>query len=184
MMVGASGLAVAVIAGVIGPVAILLQGQSWRWAWVTTFAAILLLFPTAVRVWRDEHCGPLCALLLMCGWISTAIDGALCVSVALSLWLVRDRISVDLRRYLRWSAVALGVVVIVWMMANCWNIAHARQAVSGRDPFVMTQIRGFMATDGFAVLLAGALITWIGRSNSAVSLALFSYRRSPPRAHS
>jgi hypothetical protein len=174
MTVGASGVAVAIIAGFIGPVAILLQGQSWRWVWVTTFTAILLLLPTAVRVWREEHCGPLCALLLMCGWISTAIDGALCMAVALGLWLIRNRISVDLRRYLRWSAVVLGVVVIVWMMANCWNIGHARQAVSGRDPFIITQIRGFMTTDGLAVLLAGSLITWIGRSNSSSSLALFS----------
>jgi hypothetical protein len=174
MIVGASGMAVSVIAGSIGPVAILLQGQAWRWVWVTTFTAILLLSPTAVRVWRDERCGPLCSLLLMCGWIFTAIDGALCTAVALGLWLVRDRISIGLARYLRWSAVVLGVAAIVWMIANCWNIADARQAVSGRDPFIITQIRGFMAIDGFALLLAGGLLTWIGRCNSAAPLALFS----------
>jgi hypothetical protein len=173
MIVGTTGLAVAVIAGLVGPVAILLQGQAWRWVWVTTFTAILLLVPTAVRVWRDEQCGPICAVLLMCGWIFTAVDGVLCTAVALGLWLIRNRIPSDLTRYLRWGAVALGAVVIAWTIANCWNIALSRQVVSGRDPFLITQIRGLMSQDAFAVLLAGSLITWIGRSKSAAPLAVF-----------
>ena len=32
---GAAGLAVALIGGLIGPVAILVQGQAWRWIWIT-----------------------------------------------------------------------------------------------------------------------------------------------------
>ncbi len=59
MLVGTSGLAVAFIAGTIGPVPILLQGQAWRWMWVTSFVSILLLAPTLKSVWRDGRCGVL-----------------------------------------------------------------------------------------------------------------------------
>ena len=73
-LVGAAGLAVSFIAGAIGPVAILLQGQAWRWFWVTGFVSVLLLAPTAIRLWRDEKCGPLCATLLIAGWTFAAVN--------------------------------------------------------------------------------------------------------------
>ena len=38
-LVGAAGLAVAWIGSVIGPAAILVQGQAWRWVWVAVFVA-------------------------------------------------------------------------------------------------------------------------------------------------
>ena len=68
-MVGAAGLAIALIAGVIGPVALLLQGQAWRWTWVTGLASVLMLAPTVLQMWRSERCGSLCAVLLLAdGW--------------------------------------------------------------------------------------------------------------------
>ena len=52
MLVGATGLMLALIASLVGPVAILLQGQAWRWVWVTSFASVLLLAPTLRALWR------------------------------------------------------------------------------------------------------------------------------------
>ena len=63
-LVGASGLAVALIGSLIGPVAILVQGQAWRWVWITVLISVLMLPTTIIQVWRDEKCGPLCAILL------------------------------------------------------------------------------------------------------------------------
>ena len=74
-LVGAAGLAVALIGGLIGPVAILVQGQAWRWVWITVFVSALLVPVTALQVWRDEKCGPLCALLLVSGWTLPGVDG-------------------------------------------------------------------------------------------------------------
>ena len=69
MIVGAAGLAIGFVAGVVGPGAVLLQGQAWRWTWVTGSPAYLMLAPTVLQVWRSERCGPLCAaLLLWDGW--------------------------------------------------------------------------------------------------------------------
>ena len=49
-LVGAAGLAVAFIGGFIGPVAILVQGQAWRWVWITVFIGALLVLFTALQV--------------------------------------------------------------------------------------------------------------------------------------
>ena len=39
LLVGVAGLGVALIASTIGPVAILLQGQPWRWMWIPIFSS-------------------------------------------------------------------------------------------------------------------------------------------------
>src|SRR5271167_542168 len=42
-LVGGAGLAVAFIGGLIGPVAILVQGQAWRWVWIAVFVGTALV---------------------------------------------------------------------------------------------------------------------------------------------
>ena len=82
-LVGAAGLAVAFIGGLIGPVALLVQGQAWRWVWIAVFIGAVLVPFTALHVWRDEKCGPLCAILLVSGWTLPGGDGTVCVALAL-----------------------------------------------------------------------------------------------------
>jgi hypothetical protein len=90
ILIGAAGLMLALIASLVGPVAILLQGQAWRWVWVTSFASVLLLVPTLRALWRPDRCGPLCVPLMICGWMFSTIGGTICLAFALTLWLVRD----------------------------------------------------------------------------------------------
>ncbi len=92
-LVGAAGLAVAFIGGLIGPVAILVQGQAWRWVWIGVFVSAALAPFTLLRVWRDEKCGPLCALLMVSGWTLPGVDGMACASLGLIFWLVRAHMS-------------------------------------------------------------------------------------------
>ena len=89
ILVGAAGLVVALIASLVGPVSVLLQGQAWRWVWVTSFAGVLLLVPTLQALWRTDGCGALCVLLVICGWTFSTIGGTICLAFALILWLVR-----------------------------------------------------------------------------------------------
>jgi hypothetical protein len=93
MLIGAAGLAVALIAGSIGPIAILVQGQAWRWTWLVAFVAVFLLAPTAIALWRDAQCGPLVAVLLILGWTwnQSGVDNLLLVELAMALWLLKDR---------------------------------------------------------------------------------------------
>jgi hypothetical protein len=174
MIVGASGLAVAAIAGLIGPVAVLLQGQAWRWVWITRFISVLLLAPTALKVWRDEKCGPLCSILLILGWTYPVIDSDACIALVLILWLLRDRISVVSARYLQWASVAIGVVVVGWILANSWTVAFAPSPESGRDPPIIAHIRNVLGLGPSAVLIASLLFYCIRSTSSVVALTLIS----------
>ena len=42
-LVGAAGLAVAFIGGLVGPLAVVVQGQAWRWMWISVFISVLLV---------------------------------------------------------------------------------------------------------------------------------------------
>ncbi|MGB6306726.1 MAG: hypothetical protein WBF89_02950 [Steroidobacteraceae bacterium] len=163
-LVGASGLAVAFIAGAVGPVAILVQGQAWRWVWVTVFMSALLLPVTIVNVWRDERCGPLCALLLVSGWTLTAVDGTACVSLALILWFARTRISARAAQYLRWLSAALGIAVLVWILIRSWSIVSPPAHPSGRAPSAVTQLLEIFGLKIPAVMIA-AFAWWCTRAS-------------------
>jgi hypothetical protein len=158
-LVGAAGLAVAFISGLIGPVAILVQGQAWRWVWTVVFISAAFVPFTALQVWRDEKCGPLCALLLVSSWTLPGVDGTVCASLALILWLTRAQISSRLGSYVRWVSAALGVAIAVWILMKCWAIVSPPTPPSGRAPIGVTQVQNMFALRFPAVLL-GALVWW------------------------
>jgi hypothetical protein len=163
-LVGAAGLAVAFIAGLIGPVAILVQGQAWRWVWITVFTSALLLPATALQVWRDEKCGPLCALLLVSGWTLSAVNGTACVLLALIFWLTRTHFNARVATYSRWLSAALGIAIVVWILIKCWAIASPPTPPSGRTPSGAAQIRDIFGLKVPAVLF-GALVWWVIRTS-------------------
>ncbi len=160
LLVGAAGLAVALIAGTVGPVAILLQGQAWRWMWVTGFVSVLLVVPTALHVWRAERCGPLCATLLVLAWTFQGIDSLACADAALALWLVRPYITARTGQHLRWAGAALVAIVVLWTVANCWTFAFSAIPESGREPIIVGRLREMFGLGVSAVLLAG--FVWYG----------------------
>jgi hypothetical protein len=127
-LVGVAGLSVAVIAGLVGPVALLVQGQAWRWVWISAFIAALLLAATALQVWRDDKCGPLCVILLVAGWTLSAVDGTACVSLALLLWILRPRIDARSAEYSRWLALVLFIAIVAWTLVQSWRVVASAQA--------------------------------------------------------
>lgn len=142
-LVGAAGLAVASIGGLIGPVAIVVQGQAWRWIWITVFIGAALVPLTALRVWRDDRCGPLCTLLLISGWTLPG-PGAAYVAAAVIVWCSRAHISARLAVYSRWLSAALGAAIGVWVLAKCGG------KVSMQDMFALK----------VPAVLLGALVWW------------------------
>jgi hypothetical protein len=150
-IVGATGLAVAAVASLIGPIALLVQGQAWRWAWITVFVSILLLPATLLQIWRDEKCGPLCSLLLILGWTLTATNGLACVSLALVLWATRISFSDRTARLFRWLFLALLVALLAWMLVQYCDFA-ASIPLPGVSFLGAGQSR-----DGFAVRFSAAL---------------------------
>jgi hypothetical protein len=169
MLVGFSGLLVAYIACTIGPVAILLQGQAWRWVWITGFVSVLLIVPTIFQIWRDDKCGPLCSVLLVLAWTYPEIDNLACATLALALWLVRAHITYRVARYLRWTAGAVSIVIVAWIVAHSWTYLRGAIPESGRESLTVARIREIFGLGTSAFLFAGIFWFWIKRNRSTVA---------------
>jgi hypothetical protein len=135
-LVGGAGLAVAFIAGQIGPVASLVQGQGWRWVWIGAFISVMLMPSATLNVWRDERCGTPCATLLVYGWTLPGAGGTVCAALALMLWLNRVRINARLARYLRSLSVALGIGIAAWSLTSL-DVAKLQGAFALKFPAVV-----------------------------------------------
>jgi len=156
MLVGAAGLGVAFIGCVIGPVAVLLQGQAWRWAWITTFVGILLLAPTVARLFHGGQCGRFCAILMICAWTIPFIDGTVCMACAFVAWMVRDWLNSHAGSILRWVVPGVVALILGWVVKSCWAAVFAHPA-NDREIWVVALIRSAFQIN----ILALAIITWL-----------------------
>lgn len=159
-IVGATGLAVSFIAGALGPVAILVQGQAWRWVWIATFVSALLVPAIVLQIWPDEKCGPPCALLLVTGLTLPAVDGTACVSLGLVLWLMKSSLPVRAGPLLRWIAWVLLAAILCWIAVRNWSIVASAIPTSS----VAGPIRDVFGLQFFVTLIA-ALVWWCVRSS-------------------
>jgi hypothetical protein len=172
-LVGATGLAIGLIASVIGPVGLLLQGQAWRWVWIGRFTAVIALAPTLLKLWRDEKCGPLCAVLTVLGWTFAPVDGVACLAAALVLWSTRRHLTDRTAVYVRWAAIVLAGVVLVWAVANSWSIASSPTPESGLEWRFVTNLRNILGLGVTSMALAWSLVYWVdGTSSRALPPAL------------
>ena len=174
MLVGAVGLAVAFIASTVGPIALLIQGQAWRWEWIACFVSVLLLVPTACAIYRDTRCGPLCALLVVAGWTFISIDGAVSLTIALVIWAAKEHIDSRTAIFLRWAAVVLGLVIAAWTMVDIWHAAFGSAGDAVRSSSFIARIRNIAGLQIPAIVLAMLLAWWIARTRSRTMLAFIS----------
>jgi hypothetical protein len=159
-LVGAAGLAVAFIGGFIGPVALLLQGQAWRWVWITVFISAALVPFAALEAWRDDRCGSLCALLLVSGWTLPGVDGTACAALALICWSIRAHIGARSAVFLRWVSAVFGAAIAVWILTKFGAIVSPATPASGRASLGgVVQAQDMFALRILAVLL-GVLVWW------------------------
>jgi hypothetical protein len=175
MIVGVAGLAIAFVAGIVGPSAVLLQGQAWRWTWVTGLTGVLMLAPTLLQVWRSERCGPLCAALLLVGWLVSALDGVYLIAAALCLFYGRKHIAPAAAPYLRAAAVVIGVLVLARIVGTGWAALSSSPAHAGTENRILVIARTILGLECLPVALAFLLGSWVLRSRSRVlsgSLAL------------
>ena len=149
----------------------MLQGQAWRWAWVTEFMGILFLAPTLLALWRDEHIGICATILVVAAWTLPAIGGSACLTAALLLALRRDRIGARPALYLRWAAVGLGAVVVAWQIRTQW-VPWPRPTRTATEPLPMALMRQILGLQILCGMLVGLLHHWIGTRRSWSSLAV------------
>ena len=173
-------MAVALIGGLNDPLALLVQGQAWRWVWISVFIGAALLPLTARRVWRDDPCGPLCAVLLVSAWTLPGGDRMVCAMLAWILWSIRARISSRLAAQGRWVAAALGAGIVVWALVRFWPAVQPSTTASGRAPSGALQGQSMAALRILAVLLAALIFKaletgrtrWMPRLISAMLIVL------------
>jgi hypothetical protein len=163
-IVGAAGLAVAIFGDAAGPVAILVQGQAWRWVWPAVFVSALLLPATILQIWPDKKCGPLCATLLLLGLTTPTENGTACASLSIILWVLRPSFSIRTISILRWIFLGLVSAVAVWVAIHGWKITWPATGVK-----TAVQVRDFFGLRIPAVLGA-ALIWWVLRKCTAVQI--------------
>jgi hypothetical protein len=173
LLVGAAGLIVALIAALVAPIAILIQGQAWRWVWVTDFVSILLLAPTVLRMRRDAVCGPICAILLLAGRTVSSVDGTACAAIALVLWIARAHFTGRSPLVIRYAGYLTGVAVVGWVCAVSWTIWNSVPADAIAAP-LFGRIRDIFGLGLPAVVAVTLLWGWIHRQRTFLGPAIFA----------
>jgi hypothetical protein len=139
-LVGMSGLALAAVPDVVGPIPILLQGQAWRWVWITSTVALCMVAPSALLAWRIGGWGRLCASLMIMGWAFPPIDGEFAFAGAGLIWAVRSHIR-DSKRALEIAAYAVVGIISAWTVSMVWELINHTElhSKSAFDPIALTR---------------------------------------------
>jgi hypothetical protein len=156
----------ALVAGLIGPVAILLQGQVWRWVWVTGLISVLMLMPTVVDMWRAELAGSLCVMLLLTGWLVSGIHGVYFAAAALCLWYGRERIPRAAAPYLRLAAALIGLLVLARIGVTGWIAVSSAMAATRATGGVLLIVRTILGLECLPLVLAFLVINWVRSTRS------------------
>ncbi len=156
-VLGASGLGIAFIASTLTPIAILMQGQAWRWVWVTVLISVVLAVPSLRALWREPKGGALCAVLFAAGWTFPEIDGSIFMLGALAIWVSRARINETIAGYLRWAALGLAAVIIASTISDIASVAASHLNLGG-EPMVVQKLRSLASLK--LPVLCGFFLLW------------------------
>ena len=174
LLVGATGLAVGGIASLIGPPVLLLQGQAWRWVWITSLFAILLLPETLIHLWRDDRLGPLCAVLLVAAWTFVPVNGTELAAAALLLWTLNSRMGARHGRHARLAALGVTAIMVVWVAAT--TLDYLKHPIDTGDAPVWVQfVRAVLGHAIPGLLLVLLLDRWLERTRSTRSVVVGAF---------
>lgn len=168
MLVGVTGLAVAAIGCVVGPVAILVQSQPWRFVWVTLLMAVLLLPATAMTLWREPRVGPPCAALAALVWAFPSAAPLELGTLAAVMWTVRDLVTERMARALRWLAAVAIAIAVAWLIVKAGTASRA-PLETGHDSPAIEMTRRLLTQQGLVLMLACVGWWWIaGRGHAGL----------------
>jgi hypothetical protein len=155
MLVGVAGLAVAGIASLAGP-AVLIQGQAWRWVWITSLVSVAFLLPTARALWTRAPCGRACALALVAAWSFPAYVGFLFAVAAAGIWMVRDTHWLQQSRNTRWMMALTAAIAFGLTAYETWDVLTSTHVTATELSIVssartLATVRIWMAAIGLLV---------------------------------
>jgi hypothetical protein len=142
---------------------VLTQLQPWRWLWLATLAAALLLPVIVAAAWRTGPAGRTTALLLISSWVFNpdvlSLDIALGVlaSLAVSRYLRQSH-----ARLVFFGACGLLGLALVWRIASNLSFTDAYYF----DPHLPLWMRRSMSftRDGVVPVAAAVLAWWLPQS--------------------
>lgn len=164
--VASCGLVLATLAGTILPLKLLLQGQPWRWVWVASVFAVMLLPSTAVAAWRHSPAGRVVAMLLCAAWLLAQWSSAdelppvgvagLLLLCSLFVWLASASLSKPMLRVMTaGAAIALGLSLLGLAMSVS-AILKGRFDFGG-DPFWVQTTANVLHLMGAAICTVTAV---------------------------
>jgi len=157
------GLALTLIASDLLRLVLFTQLQPWRWQWLGTVVAALVL-PQIVRtLWEKEAAGRTTALLLISTWVFGASAFAL-ASAALTVTSLAfiHRLKPSEARWLLGGACGLLAIALFWRVASNLQFTQAHYL----DPTLPLWMRRSMSFvhDGTAPIAVISLAWWLART--------------------
>jgi hypothetical protein len=114
-----------------------------------------------LKLWQEEKCGSLCAVLMVLGWTFSPIEGLACLTLALMFRSARHHMTHRGAAYFRWTAVALVGVLFVWIVAHSWSIVSTSAPVLDLEPVLVTNLRNILGFGVISMALAWSLTSWL-----------------------
>lgn len=165
LCVGAAGLVLAVISSQVLESRILLQGQPWRWLWISRVVATACLPLLIAMLWNRGRPSTSVAMLLAAGWLLSAtgafrevppigVGGLLC-ALACCIHLMRGHITRDSIGIV--NALAIGAMLLVAVFfATVVYISLGSDFSFGRDPVWIQRLHDIIGVPGAAILVSTA----------------------------
>ena len=154
LLVGIGGLVVSTVASCV-PVELLLKGQAWRWLWLPTLLAMLLLPWAAICMWADGAVGRASAAFMGLAWIVDDVAGLLLILFSVACWLGRSRIRPVYARLLEIGAVAAMVLMIGGLIGAITTLPDLSL---GREPPMLEKVRNVFGLGGALFLFV--VVAW------------------------
>ncbi len=163
LLTGLTGLTLTLFACDLLHLVLLTQLQPWRWLWLATVAAALLLPAIVHNAWQSGDAQRTTALLVICSWIFgtdvIALEMALAATASAAF---ADRLRPNQARLVFFGACAALTLAIVWRLAS--NLVFTD--VHYLDPDIPLWLRKAigLARDGALPCAAAASIGWLFES--------------------
>jgi hypothetical protein len=158
-----SGLALTWLACDLLHLVLFTQLQPWRWQWLGTVVAALLLPDILRTLWGEEVAGRAAALLLSAAWIFASNAYALAAAAAaLASLAFLHRLKASEARWVFWGACGMLAIALAWRVASNLQFTDAHYL----DPNIPLWIRRAMSfsRDGTAPVAVITLAWWLARS--------------------